>query len=160
MLALNSNCEEAGGCGADSPQGCWLRDDLAANPSRCTLDYFHHPLFSSGEHGDQPQVRPTWDALYAANAEVVIGAHDHLYEGFAPHKPDGAPDKGRGIRQFVVGTGGKAQDGFVEIGPNSRAREAGTSGVLKLTLEPGSYEWEFVPVRGETYTDSGQGRCH
>ena len=160
VVALNSNCKEVGGCDADSPQGRWLRNDLAANPAECTLAYFHHPLFSSGDHGDQPQVRPIWDALYAANADVVIGAHDHLYERFDPQRPDGTPDKGRGIRQFVVGTGGKAQDGFGEIGPNSRARKGGTPGVLKLTLNIGSYVWEFIPVEGETFADSGSASCH
>lgn len=161
VVALNSNCKEVGGCDADSPQGRWLRNDLADNPAECTLAYFHHPLFSSGsDHGNQPWIRPLWNALYAADAEVVLGAHDHDYERFAPQTPDGTRDEGRGIRQFVVGTGGGTQNGFGKIRPNSQARKAGTPGVLKLILKPGSYEWEFVPVAGETFTDSGTTSCN
>jgi hypothetical protein len=161
VVALNSNCKEVGGCYSASPQGRWLRNDLAASPADCTLAYFHHPLFSSGsDHGDQPEVRPLWDALYAANADVVVSGHDHDYERFAPQRPDGTQDKERGIREFVVGTGGAAQHGFGEVRPNSQVREAGTPGVLKLTLEPGSYGWEFVPIAGETFTDSGTTSCH
>ena len=161
VVALNSNCKEVGGCGADSPQGRWLRNDLANHPAKCTLAYFHHPLFSSGgDHGNQPQVRPLWKALYAANADVIVGAHDHSYERFAPQGPDGARNKERGIRQFVVGTGGGTQRGFGKIRPNSQARNASTPGVLKLTLEPGSYAWKFVPVAGKTFTDSGTKGCH
>jgi hypothetical protein len=161
VVSLDSNlCKEAGGCGPTSPMLTWLRRDLAANPARCTLAYFHHPLFSSGaEHGNQPQVRPIWDALHAAGADVVVGAHDHDYERFAPQRPDGTRDEERGIRQFVVGTGGPTVHGFGEVQPNSQAREAGTPGVLKLTLGPGSYGWEFAPVAGKTFTDSGRGRC-
>jgi hypothetical protein len=161
VVALNSNCKEVGGCGADSPQGRWLRNDLANHPAECTLAYFHHPLFSSGsDHGDQQIARPLWNALYAADADVVIGAHDHSYERFAPQGPDGARNKERGIRQFVVGTGGGTQRGFGKIRPNSQARNASTPGVLKLTLEPGSYAWKFVPVAGKTFTDSGTKGCH
>ncbi len=161
VVALNSNCGEVGGCWADSPQGRWLRNDLANHPAECTLAYFHHPLFSSGsDHGDQQIARPLWNALYAADADVVIGAHDHSYERFAPQGPDGARNKERGIRQFVVGTGGGTQRGFGKIRPNSQARNASTPGVLKLTLKPGSYGWEFVPVAGETFTDSGTKGCH
>ncbi len=161
VVALNSNCGEVGGCWADSPQGRWLRNDLANHPAECTLAYFHHPLFSSGsDHGDQQIARPLWNALYAADADVVIGAHDHSYERFAPQGPDGARNKERGIRQFVVGTGGGTQRGFGKIRPNSQARNASTPGVLKLTLEPGSYAWKFVPVAGKTFTDSGTKGCH
>ena len=162
VVALNSNCGEiAAGCGADSPMVTWLKRDLAANPARCTLAYFHHPLFSSGsEHGDQPVARPIWNALYAADAEVAVGAHDHDYERFAPQRPDGTRDGERGIRQFVVGTGGGTQHGFGGVRPNSQARNASTPGVLKLTLNPGSYSWRFVPVAGKTFTDSGTKSCH
>ena len=161
VVALNSNCKEVGGCDADSPQGRWLRNDLAANPAECTLAYFHHSLFSSGgEHGNQPQGRPLWNALYAADAEVVVSGHDHSYERFAPQRPDGARNKERGIRQFVVGTGGGTQRGFGKIRPNSQARNASTPGVLKLTLNSGSYSWKFVPVAGKTFTDSGITSCH
>jgi hypothetical protein len=161
VVALNSNCKEVGGCDADSPQGRWLRNDLAANPSGCTLAYFHHPLFSSGSaNGNQLRVRPLWNALYAAGAEAVIGAHDHDYERFAPQRPNGTRDEERGMRQFVVGTGGGTQHGFGEVQPNSQARNASTPGVLRLALEPGSYEWEFTPVAGKTFTDSGTMNCN
>ena len=162
VISLDSNCEHVGGCGANSPMLAWLKDDLATNVShRCTLAYFHHPLFSSGiEHGNQPQVRPIWEVLYAANADVVLSAHDHDYERFAPQSPRGLRDAERGIREFVVGTGGGAEHGFGPIEANSQARKAGTPGVLKFTLKQASYEWRFVPVEDETYTDSGRGRCH
>ena len=161
VVALNSNCKEVGGCGATSPMVTWLRKDLAANPTRCTLAYFHHPLFSSGsDHGDQPQVRPLWKALYAADAEVVVGGHDHDYERFTPQRPDGTRDGTWGMRQFVVGTGGATQRGFGKIKPNSQARNATTPGVLKLTLYRDSYSWRFVPVAGKTFTDSGTKSCH
>jgi hypothetical protein len=161
VVVLNSNCKEVGGCGSASPMVSWLKRDLAANPSGCTLGYFHHPLFSSGgEHGSQPAVRPIWDALYAADAEVVVGGHDHDYERFARQRPDGTRDGTRGIRQFVVGTGGATQHGFGTIRPNSQVRNATTPGVLKLTLNSGSYSWKFVPVAGKTFTDSGTTSCH
>ena len=162
VVALNSNCEELrGGCGASSPMVSWLERDLAAHRSKCTIAYFHHPLFSSGaEHGNQPQVRPIWEALNAANADVVVSAHDHSYERFAPQRPDGTRNESRGIREFVVGTGGGEHYPFGEIEPNSQVRNAKTYGVLKITLNPRSYAWEFVPVAGESFTDSGHDRCH
>jgi acid phosphatase type 7 len=161
VVALNSNCEEPGGCGASSPMVTWLKRDLAAHLRKCTLAYFHHPLFSSGaEHGNQPQVRPIWEVLYAANADVVVSSHDHVYERFAPQRPDGTRDESRGIREFVVGTGGAELYSFGTIKPNSQVRNASTYGVLKLTLNPGSYEWKFVPVAGKTFTDSGHDQCH
>ena len=161
VVALNSNCSKVGGCGSTSPMVTWLKRDLAANPAECTLAYFHHPLFSSGgDHGDQPAVRPIWKALYAANADVVVGAHDHDYERFARQRPDGTRNGERGIRQFVAGTGGGTQRGFGTIQPNSQVRNATTPGVLKLTLNSGSYAWKFVPVAGKTFTDSGTTSCH
>jgi acid phosphatase type 7 len=161
VVALDSNCEQVrGGCGASSPMVGWLQRDLAAHRSRCTLAYFHHPLFSSGEHGNQPQVRPIWEALYAADADVMVSAHDHSYERFAPQRPDGTRDEGRGIREFVVGTGGGEHYPFGATEPNSQVRNATTYGVLKIALSPRSYAWEFVPVEGESFTDSGHDRCH
>ncbi len=160
VYALNSMCEEVGGCGSTSPMLTWLKNDLAANPSDCTLAYFHHPLFSSGEHGNATKVRPIWNALYAADADVVLNGHDHDYERFAPQRPDGTLDASRGIREFVVGTGGASHYAFGTIEPNSQARNATTDGVLKLTLRPGSYEWRFVPEAGKTFADSGTTACH
>jgi hypothetical protein len=161
VISLNSMCEEVGGCGAGAPMVTWLKNDLAANPTRCTLAYFHHPLFSSGsEHGNDPKMRPSWDALYAAGAEVVLNGHDHDYERFGPQTPDGDADPSGGIREFVVGTGGNSLYAFLPPQPNSQVRNVNTYGVLKLTLHPDSYEWKFVPVAGKTFTDSGSDNCH
>jgi hypothetical protein len=161
VVVLNSMCEKVGGCGATSPMLTWLKNDLAANSGKkCTLAYFHHPLFSSGDHGNQTKMRPTWNALYSANADVVVNGHDHSYERFAPQRPDGIRDGARGIREFVVGTGGGEHYPFGSIKPNSQVRNANTFGVLKLTLNSGYYAWKFVPVAGKSFTDSGTKRCH
>ena len=160
IVVLNSMCEKVGGCGASSPMLSWLKQDLAANPNKCTLAYWHHALFSSGPHGNQTKMRAAWDALYAADADVVVNGHDHDYERFAPQDPNGGADPKRGIREFVVGTGGFSHYAFENIKPNSQARNADTYGVLRLTLNPTSYDWEFVPVAGKTFTDSGSDNCH
>ena len=161
VIVLNSECKDVGGCDAGSPQEKWLRGDLASHPVACTLAYWHKPLFSSGSaHGNDLTVRSLWDALYAANADVVINGHDHDYERFAPQTPDGAPDSVRGIREFVVGTGGKNHRPFGEVKPNSEVRDATAFGVLKLTLRANGYDWQFIPEEGKTFTDSGSGACH
>jgi acid phosphatase type 7 len=160
IVVLNSNCSPVGGCAAGSAQERWLRADLANHPNKCTLAYFHAPLYSSGEHGSSAYVRPFWNALYQANADVVLSGHDHDYERFAPQDANGVADPERGIREFVVGTGGKSHYPFGTIRPNSQVRNANTYGVLKLTLHAGSYEWKFVPVAGKTFTDSGTTGCH
>ncbi|MBA2712527.1 MAG: metallophosphoesterase [Rubrobacteraceae bacterium] len=160
IISLNSMCENVGGCGASSPMLSWLEQDLAANQKACTLAYFHHPLFSSGEHGDQSKMRATWDALYGAGADVVLNGHDHDYERFAPQSPTGGLDTARGIREFVVGTGGGSHYGIASAGPNSQVRNTDTYGVLKLTLHATSYDWQFVPEAGKTFTDSGTDACH
>ncbi len=160
IVSLNSMCEEAGGCGEDSPMVSWLKGDLAASSNTCTLAYWHHPLFSSGYHGNQDKMKPTWDALYAANVDVVLNGHDHAYERFAPQDPSGVADSTRGIREFVVGTGGADLRPFETIQPNSEVRNADTHGVLRLTLQATSYDWEFVPVAGKMFTDSGSASCH
>jgi acid phosphatase type 7 len=161
IIVLNSECEAIGGCGIGSPEEKWLREDLAAHPVACTLAYFHKPLFSSGSaHGDDPAIRPLWWVLYHANADVVINGHDHDYERFAPQDPDAKLDPNRGIREFVVGTGGKNHRPFGAIHENSEVRDATAFGVLKLTLRPGAYNWQFVPEDGKTFTDSGNGTCH
>ncbi len=159
IVVLNSMCDKVGGCYEGSEQERWLRADLAANPNRCTLAYFHEPLFSSGSASSR--VRPFWRALYQANAEAVIGGHIHAYERFRPMEPDGDYNPSRGIRQFVVGTGGASHNRpFDGIAANSVSRNTDTYGVLKLTLRSGGYEWKFVPVAGETFTDSGTTSCH
>jgi Calcineurin-like phosphoesterase len=157
LIALNSNIPMGDG----SPQARWLRADLAATPARCVLAYWHHPRYSSGtEHGSDARSAAAWQALYDAGAEIVLGGHEHNYERFAPQGPDAAPEAARGIREFVVGTGGADH---YPLGPpiaNSEVRNNDTWGVLKLTLFPDGYRWEFVPVAGRTFTDTGTGRCH
>jgi acid phosphatase type 7 len=162
IVVLNSQCAEVGGCDAKSPQGKWLRLDLAEHAVPCTLAYFHTPLFSSGgKHGNSPTMKPFWDTLYDAGADVVLNGHDHNYERFAPQDPEGHLDTKRGIREFVVGSGGKnTHRALGAIKPNSEASNGDTFGVLKLTLHPGRYDWEFVPEAGKTFTDSGSGECH
>jgi 3',5'-cyclic AMP phosphodiesterase CpdA len=160
VVVLNSNCSEVGGCGADSAQERWLRRDLAEHPALCTAAMWHHPRFSSAEHGDDPGLRYLWKALYEGGAELVLSGHDHTYERFAPEDADGNLDPARGIRQFVVGTGGRHEYEFENIEKNSEVRDNRTFGVLKLTLHPDSYDWQFVPVEGGTFTDSGTAKCH
>jgi hypothetical protein len=158
IIALNSNCSKVGGCGAGSPQEQWLRADLAANPTMCTLAYFHHPRFSSGRHGGNSSYDAFWKALYAAGAEIVLNGHDHNYERFAPQSPSAAADP-KGIQQFVVGTGGKNHALMGSVQPNSVVRNSDTFGFLKLTLHASSYDWQFVPEPGKTFTDSGTRNC-
>jgi len=161
IIVLNSECMDVGGCGAGSPQQQWLRADLAAHPVACTLAYWHKPLFSSGSaHGNDLTVKPFWDALYDANADVVINGHDHDYERFAPQTPDGTSDSARGIREFVAGTGGKSHRPFGTPKPNSEVSDFTAFGVLKLTLRANGYNWQFIPEEGKTFTDSGSGTCH
>jgi hypothetical protein len=161
IVVLNSECKEVGGCGAGSPEEKWLRADLAAHPVGCTLAYFHKPRFSSGlNHGNDPEIGAFWQALYDFNAELILNGHDHDYERFAPQDPNGNADPKRGIREFVVGTGGKNQREFGTRKSNSEVRNNDTFGVLKLTLKATGYEWKFIPQAGKTFTDSGSGSCH
>jgi acid phosphatase type 7 len=162
IIALNGECKDIGGCSAGSPQELWLREDLRAHPAACTLAYWHEPLFSSGaKHGNSPAYKDFWQDLYNAKATIVLNGHDHDYERFAPQDPDGKADPSRGIREFVVGTGGNHEREFSPTPqPNSEARMTGTFGVLKLTLHPRGYDWQFIPQAGKTFTDSGSGACH
>jgi hypothetical protein len=156
IVVLNSTIETHAG----SPQLQWLAADLAANPRICTLAYWHRPRFSSGLHGSSLDVKPFWDVLHAAGADVVLAGHDHDYERFAAQDPNGAADPVNGIRQFVVGTGGSTLRAFSSTAANSEARDHSTWGVLKLTLFPSHYQWQFVPAGGSGFTDSGSGGCH
>jgi hypothetical protein len=161
VVVLNSICWQVMGCGPGSPQAEWLAADLRAHPALCTLAYWHTPRYSSGVHANFAQAQTFWDLLYAAGAEVVLNAHDHHYERFAPQNPQGQVDPQRGLREFIAGTGGRAHyplPGAPQ--PNSEVRNADTYGVLKLTLHVGSYDWAFLPVAGQTFTDSGSGTCH
>jgi len=162
IVVLNSNLSCAViSCAAGSTQEQWLRADLAANTKPCTLAYWHHPRFNSGaDHGNDLDVAPFWDALYEFNADVILNGHEHVYERFAPQTPSAVADPVRGIRQFTVGTGGRSKYTFGTIQPNSEVRDATSYGVLKLTLHSNTYDWQFVPVAGSSFTDSGTGSCH
>ncbi|MGI8749907.1 MAG: metallophosphoesterase [Thermoleophilaceae bacterium] len=162
VVGLNSECGQIpGGCGPDSPQVQWLRADLAAHPTRCTLAYFHGPRFTSGRYGEESgDVKPFWDALYAAGADVVVSGHEHFYERFAPQTPAGVPDPARGLRQFTVGVGGKGGHQFVSQAPNSEARDNRVLGAVALTLGEGRYDWRLVRAPNGATTDSGSGACH
>lgn len=162
VISLNGECKEIGGCGKGSVEESWLREDLRAHPAACTLAYWHEPLFSSGAaHGNNAAYRDFWEDLYQANATIVLNGHDHDYERFAPQDPAGRPDAKRGIREFVVGTGGNHQRPFSsQPQPNSEMRMTGTFGVLKLTLYAHGYQWQFLSEAGKNFTDSGAGKCH
>jgi RTX calcium-binding nonapeptide repeat (4 copies)/Calcineurin-like phosphoesterase len=160
IIVVNSNCTDAGGCHPGSPQYNWLAADLAAHPFACTLAYWHIPLFSSGGRASI-NTRHIWQLLYDNNADLVLTGHDHIYERFGPQTPTGAPDPARGIRSFVVGTGGSNHTLLPSIAANSEVRDNTTFGALKLTLKNTSYDWQFVPEPGSgTFTDAGSGACH
>jgi calcineurin-like phosphoesterase family protein len=161
VIVLNSSCAAGGGCAAGSVQEQWLRAVLTGSNAQCTLAIWHHPTFSSSsQHGSHSALRPFWQTLYDFGADVVLSGHDHVYERFAPQTSTGVLDPDFGIRQFTVGTGGSSHYQFGSALPNSEVRNNDTAGVLKLTLHDGSYDWEFLPEPGKTFTDSGTGTCH
>jgi hypothetical protein len=160
IIVVNSNCGEIGGCRPGSAQEQWLREDLAAHPALCTVAMWHHPRYSSGEHGDDISMRPIWQALYEAGADVVLSGHDHDYERFAPQDADSKADPARGIRQFVIGTGGRELYRWEHGDPDSEVKNNQTFGVFKMTLHDDGYDWEFIPVEGESFTDKGSAKCH
>jgi len=160
VIVLNSNCE-AVGCAFGGTQERWLREDMGAHPAQCTLAIWHHPRWSSGStHGPTPAVAPLYQALHDAGADVLLSGHEHNYERFAPLDPAGQVDPARGIRQFVVGTGGRSHYPFGPPTVGSEVRNDNTFGVLALTLRANSYQWQFVPEAGKTFTDSGSATCH
>ncbi len=159
MIALNSNCGKLGGCGANSMQTKWLIEDLAKHTTDCTLVYWHHPRFSSGQHGNNIAYATFWDTLYTAGVEVILVGHDHHYERFAPMKSNGELDRSRGIRQFVVGTGAKNLTQIVEIQNHSEFRNVESYGFLRLGLHQRSYDWQFISEEG-VILDSGSDQCH
>jgi hypothetical protein len=159
VIAPNSNCSLVP-CNAGSAQGQWLRADLAANPRACTLAYWHHPRFSSGYGGDNTFMQDIWKTLFDANADVVLVGHSHDYERFAPMNANGTLDRTRGMRQFVVGTGGAFFTGISAAKPNSEVRQNNTFGVLRLTLHPTSYDWRFNAEAGKSFSDAGSEACH
>ena len=165
VIALNTNCAapKVGGCGIGSPQEKWLKQDLAGHANSCIVAFGHHALYSSGvfrSHAVHPELQDLWRDLYRAHADLVLAGHEHSYERFAPQDPDGNADDKNGIREIVVGTGGRSHDPLGTALPNSEARNFDTYGVLKVTLWPERYEWEFIPVNADGFRDSGESSCH
>jgi hypothetical protein len=165
LIVLNSECAQVGGCNAGSPQEQWLKADLAAHSAECTLAYWHRPLFTSGVSLGDSAMHDVWVDLYNAHADLVLNGHDHIYERFAPQDPSGNADPTNGITEIIVGTGGKDHGGFASVTPvaNSVVRDNTTFGVLKLTLHPTSFDWQFLPETAGgngAFTDSGSQACH
>jgi hypothetical protein len=158
IVVLNSNCAYVS-CSSGSTQDQWLKADLAAHPTTCTLAYWHHPRFTSGWVGGTYGVTTFWNDLLAAGADVVLNGHAHLYERFAPQDASGALSS-TGIREFVVGTGGEALSSLGPPPANREVLDNATLGVLKLTLHASSYDWQFLPIAGQSFGDSGSGNCH
>lgn len=161
IIALNSNLSALSPA-VVAEQMAWLRETLDDEPVRCTLAYFHHPLFSSGSHGGNADedVRPFYQALYDAGADVVLVGHDHHYERFPPLDPQGRLDPDRGLRQFLVGTGGGAlREEGANIHPLTEVYNDTDHGVLELALHSDWYEWQFVTIGGSG-ADAGRGTCH
>lgn len=157
LVALDSDI-------ADGPAGAaqarWLAADLAGSAARCKLAFFHHPLFSSGMHGDTPELGAIARLLHDARVSVVLSGHDHDYERFAPMDPAGRADPTRGLRSFVVGTGGAELRGFEAKREGSEARSSRAHGVLELVLRADGYDWAFLPVDGgPRFADSGTASC-
>lgn len=147
MLNTNDRCRLVS-CDTASPQLAWLRNDLETNTAACTLAYWHYPRYSSGYHGNQPHLSALWEVLAEHGVDVALTAHDHHYERFAPLNASGRSDPGKGIRSFIVGTGGKSLYKLGHIHEASAVRNNDTFGILTLTLHPGSYDWSFVPGAG------------
>lgn len=156
IIVLNSNIPRT----ATSEQVAWLRADLSASTTHCTMALWHHPRFSSGRDGNSATQQPFWDVLYELNADLVLVAHDHNYERFAPQTPTGVADPTRGIRQFVVGTGGTNLNELSTIRANSEVRDNTTWGVIKLDLAPNGYSWSYITTPSGAVVDSGSGTCH
>jgi hypothetical protein len=156
VVVVNSNIDVS----ANSTQLQWLAANLAAHPTVCSAAYWHHPRFSSGAHGNDAGIEDLWQVLYDAGVDVVMNGHDHNYERFAPQTPTGALDTQGGIREFVVGTGGRSLRNFPSVAQHSEARDSDTHGVLMLSLYETRYEWEFIPVAGGVFQDSGEAHCH
>jgi acid phosphatase type 7 len=156
VIALNSVIDIS----TDSLQVAWVREDLASHKNLCTLAYWHHPRWTSGESGNDGRMAAIWQILYAHGVDVVVNGNEHMYERFAPLDPDGKMDLTHGIREFVVGTGGASHYRFGIIQANSQVRENSTFGVLKFDLLTNGYDWEFIPVEGMDFTDTGSDACH
>jgi hypothetical protein len=161
VVVLNTNCDVVpGGCARGSAQERWLRADLAAHRTVCTVAMTHQPLFTSAlTHPPATDTRPLVQALYDAGAELLMAGHNHVYERFAPQTPAGRRDDRHGIRQIVAGTGGAELYPFGRPAANSEAHDDHTFGVVRLTLSPGAYRWDYLPASG-SFTDTGHDTCH
>jgi calcineurin-like phosphoesterase family protein/fibronectin type III domain protein len=161
IVAINSECDEVGGCGTGSPQETWLRNDLSTHAAECTIAMWHKGRYSSGHDGDNTFMQPMWADLYNAGVEILLSGHSHDYERFGPQDASGHLDNTNGVRQFIVGTGGAFFTGLGNsFDANSQAHQNNTYGVLQLTLRSGAYDWKFLPEAGKTYSDSGTTSCH
>jgi 3',5'-cyclic AMP phosphodiesterase CpdA len=160
IVGLNSNCELDIDCDPGSAQYQWLEEDLRTSPSQCTLAFMHHPRFSSGPHGNDRSVAPLMELMYQYGVEVVLVGHEHIYERFAPIKPNGDRNANTGIRQITVGTGGGQHYWIEDRQPNSVVHNTDRFGVLEMGLFPGGYSWRFAGIGGSNFTDSGRDTCH
>jgi hypothetical protein len=160
VIALNANCSKVRGCGSGKPEEVWLKNDLATHPALCTLAYWHQPRFSSNISSPASASAKFWNDLYNAGADVVLNGHIHNYERFAPQTPAGVADPVMGIREFVVGVGGRSAVSISGTPAANSEIRGRTFGVLDLTLHPDSYDWQFVPEAGKTFADSGSTPCH
>jgi acid phosphatase type 7 len=163
VAVLNSDCWRVDGCGAGDPQATWLRNDLRKHRGQCTMAYWHRPPFSSGRYGDPEntdRVKPLWHVAVDEGVDVVLTAHEHSYERFVPMDRDGHQDD-RGVQLFIVGTGGGNLRKYHRPPlPTTAVRNDDTWGLLRLTLRSDGYDWKFLPVAGEKFTDAGSGSCH
>jgi hypothetical protein len=159
LIALDSQCAVVGGCNPGNPQYTWLSNDLKANTKKCTLAYWHIPLFSSSQD-HQPDMKSIYALLQSKGADVVLNGHAHFYERFDPQDSAGVANP-NGLTEFLVGSGGR---NFFTIratpSANSVARIANTFGVLKMDLSSNGYSWQFVPTVAGAPTDSGSATCH
>jgi acid phosphatase type 7 len=156
IISLNSNLRPTD----HEAQLSWLKNELARSKAKCTLAYWHHPLYSSGGHGNDKRMQDAWAILYSAGAELILSSHDHNYERFAPQDAEGQQDDERGIREFVVGTGGAKLSPLRFRRFNSDVSDNSTHGVLKVVLKEAGYEWKFIPVEKNGFTDRGVALCH
>lgn len=156
LFSLNSNLDGQ----SMQEQLSWLKTELKQSKATCTLAYWHHPVYSSGGHGDNKNMLEAWRILALAKAELVLTSHNHDYERLVPLNAKGEPDERNGMRSFVVGTGGAKLTPMYFPKITSEIRDNNTHGVLKLQLHANSYDWEFLPVPGQTFSDKGHGVCH
>jgi hypothetical protein len=157
IVSLNSESDLAAG----GAQAKWLRADLAGHATTCTLAFWHKPRFSNDAvHGDDPGVAPLFSILYDNRVDVLLQGHAHVYERWAELAPNGTPAPGRGVRAFVVGTGGAETMAVKANRPGEEVSQGNVNGVLRLTLTSAGYAWSFLPADGSTFSDSGTGTCH